>query len=152
MRGTPDPQVVRRSVAEAVVAWSSTPSSPLIAADLAYIRGWRIGSWVKKQQAQIWLSKATINGVLIEPFFDAGLQLVITDENAINSRTNRWDATTERSQDPAEEENGERRASCSPRVARCWTTKSVLPKSSGPSPRSDQIEVRALAGWPTVRR
>jgi len=66
-------------------------------------------------QAQVWLSKAAVNGVLIESakqaLSDARIQLVVTDEEAINSRTNKWDVTTERSEEArAEEDNQERRA------------------------------------------
>jgi hypothetical protein len=109
------PQAIRRSVAETVVAVIDPNEFPLIAADLAYVRGMAHRQLGEETQAQIWLSKAAIDGVLIETakqaLSDPGLQLVVTDESTINSRTNRWDVTTERSQDiRAEEENKERRA------------------------------------------
>ena len=113
-----DPQVppaARRSIAEATVAVIDPNEFPLIAADLAYIRGMAHRQLGDEPKAQVWLSKAAIHGVLIESarqaLSDPNMQLVVTDENAINSRTNRWDASTERSQDlRAEEENTERRA------------------------------------------
>ena len=88
---------------------------PLIAADLAYARGMAHRQLADEDNAQIWLSKAVINGVLIEPakqaLADSRLQLVVTDEATINSRSNKWDVTTEQSeQDRAEEENAGRRA------------------------------------------
>ena len=74
---------------------------PLIAADLAYVRGMAHRQLDEEDKAQIWLSKATINGALIEPAKDAladpQLQLVVTDEETIDTRSNKWDVTTERS-------------------------------------------------------
>lgn len=65
---------------------------PLIAADLAYLRGMAHRQLDDEQTAQIWLSKATINGVLTEPakraLAESGLRLVTTDESLINTRTN----------------------------------------------------------------
>jgi len=88
---------------------------PLIAADLAYVRGMAHRQLGEEEKAQVWLSKASINGVLIElakqSLADPRLQLVVTDEATINSRSNKWDVTTEQSeQDRADEENAERRA------------------------------------------
>ena len=49
----------------------------------------------EEDKAQVALSKATINGALIpaaqQALADPTLQLVVTDEETINSRTNRWD-------------------------------------------------------------
>jgi len=113
-----DPQVppaVRRSIAEAAFSVVDPNEFPLIAADLAYIRGMAHRQLGEEPKAQVWLSKAAVNGVLIESakqaLSDPNLQLVVTDESAISSRTNKWDVSTERSQDVrAEEENKERRA------------------------------------------
>src|SRR6201995_3028156 len=44
---------------------------PLIAADLAYVRGMAHRQLDQEDKAQIWLSKATINGALIEPAKEA---------------------------------------------------------------------------------
>lgn len=87
---------------------------PLIAADLAYIRGMAHRQLGEEDKAQIALSKATINGALIpaaqQALADSSLQLVVTDEETINSRSNKWDASTEQSQaDRAEQENEGRR-------------------------------------------
>ena len=88
---------------------------PVIAADVAYLRGMVHRQLGDEQQAQVWLSRATINGVLIDAakqaLGDVRVQLLVTDEEAIDSRTNRWDVTTERSSDVrADEGNRERRA------------------------------------------
>ena len=106
---------VRRSLAETVAAVIKPGEFPLIAADLAYVRGMAHRQLGDEAQAQVWLSKAAVNGVLIESakqaLSDARIQLVVTDEEAINSRTNKWDVTTERSEEArAEEDNQERRA------------------------------------------
>lgn len=88
---------------------------PLIAADLAYLRGMVHRQLGNEEQAQIWLSRATLNGVLIDAakqaLGDAGVHLVITDEETIGTRTHRWDVTTQRSPETrADERNSERRA------------------------------------------
>jgi type VII secretion ATPase EccA len=76
---------------------------PLLAADLAYVRGMVYRQLREDDKAEIWLSKATINGVLIGPakeaLADPNLRLVVTDEQSIASRTDRWDASTGKSRD-----------------------------------------------------
>lgn len=144
------PQAIRRSVAETVVAVIDPSQFPLIAADLAYVRGMAHRQLGEETQAQIWLSKAVINGVLIEKaqqaLSDPGLQLVVTDESAINSRTNRWDVTTERSQDiRAEEENKERRAELLAAGRALLDNQVGLAEvKRAVAEIEDQIEVRAL--------
>src|SRR6201998_2627172 len=75
---------------------------PLIAADLAYVRGMAHRQLDQEDKAQVWLSRAAITGALIEPAKDAladpNLQLVVTDEETINTRSNKWDVSTERSE------------------------------------------------------
>jgi type VII secretion ATPase EccA len=88
---------------------------PLIAADLAYVRGMAHRQLGEEDKVQIWLSKATVNGALIEPakqaLADPALQLVVTDEETINTRSNKWDPATELSEERRhEEEHAERRA------------------------------------------
>jgi type VII secretion ATPase EccA len=88
---------------------------PLIAADLAYIRGMAHRQLGDEADAERWLSKAAINGVLVEAaklaLSEPRLQLVVTDEETIKSRTNRWDVSTAVSADArAAESNAERRA------------------------------------------
>ncbi|AKK29947.1 type VII secretion AAA-ATPase EccA [Mycobacterium sp. EPa45] len=111
-RGT---EARRHSLLDTAVTAIDPLEFPLIAADLAYVRGMAHRQLGEEDKAQIWLSKATINGVLIEPakqaLADQRLQLVVTDEDTINSRTNKWDVSTEQSENErAEEENAERRA------------------------------------------
>jgi len=88
---------------------------PLLAADLAYLRGMVHRQLGEELQAGVWLSKAVLNGVLIDAakqaLADPQMQLIITDEEAIDSRTDRWDVATESPADVrADEGNRERRA------------------------------------------
>jgi hypothetical protein len=98
---------------------------PLIAADLAYVRGMAHRQLDEEDKAQIWLSKATINGALIEPakeaLADRHLQLVVTDEETISTRSNKWDATTERSAQERREEEKEGRGEKLPAGPLCST-------------------------------
>ena len=134
---------------------------PLIAADLAYVRGMAHRQLDQEDKAQVWLSRATINGALIEPAKDAladpNLQLVVTDEETINTRSNRWDVSTERSeQDRREAQNeglreellAEGRALLNNQVGLSEVKRAV-------SEIEDQIEVRALrlaAGLPVTNQ
>ena len=141
---------VRRCLAETVAAVVNPGEFPLIAADLAYVRGMAHRQLGDEAQAQVWLSKAAVNGVLIESakqaLSDTRVQLIVTDEEAINSRTNKWDATTERSEEArAEEGNQERRAEL------LAEGRALLDKQVGlaavkraVAEIEDQIEVRAL--------
>lgn len=88
---------------------------PLLVADLAYVRGMVHRQLREEEKAQVWLSKATINGVLTEAakeaLADPNLQLVVTDEQTISSRTDRWDASTAKSREQLEDDDAtERRA------------------------------------------
>lgn len=144
------PPAIRRGVAESVVAVIDPIEFPLIAADLAYVRGMAHRQLGEEPKAQIWLSKAAINGALIETarqaLSDPNLQLVVTDEGAINSRTNRWDVTTERSQDVrAEEENTQRRAELLSEGRALLNNQVGLAEvKRAVAEIEDQIEVRAL--------
>ncbi|MGV0992266.1 MAG: type VII secretion AAA-ATPase EccA [Mycobacterium sp.] len=123
---------------------------PLIAADLAYVRGMAYRQLDDEPSAQIWLSKATIAGVLTEPakraLADAGLQLVTTTEAAINSRTHKWDVTTEQSEDArAEGENRDRRAELlAEGRALLRNQVGLAGVKQAVAELEDQIEVRAL--------
>ncbi|NBQ42472.1 MAG: type VII secretion AAA-ATPase EccA [Mycobacteriaceae bacterium] len=88
---------------------------PLLSADLAYLRGMAHRQLGEEDRAQIWLSKATVSGILIEPAKQAlaepGLQLRVTDEESITSRTDRWDVRTEQSDEQlADKRHCQRRA------------------------------------------
>ncbi len=82
---------------------------PLLAADLAYLRGMIHRQLGEEDLAQVWLSKAAINGVLTEPakaaLAEPNLRLVVTDEKIIDSRSDRWDAGSAKSRAELDEDN-----------------------------------------------
>ncbi|MDT5345897.1 MAG: hypothetical protein QOE52_5081 [Mycobacterium sp.] len=134
---------------------------PLIAADLAYVRGMAHRQLDEEDKAQIWLSKATINGALIEPakeaLADTNLQLVVTDEETINTRSNKWDVSTERSQQQRREEETEERREELLEQGRALLNKQVglSEVKRAVAEIEDQIEVRALrmaAGLPLTNQ
>lgn len=99
-----------------VLTASINPSEiPLLAADLAYVRGMVHRQLREEESAQVWLSKATINGVLIEAakaaLSEPNLRLVVTEEQVIDSRTDRWDANSAKSRAELDDVNAaDRRA------------------------------------------
>jgi type VII secretion ATPase EccA len=134
---------------------------PLIAADLAYARGMAHRQLSEEHKAQIWLSKATINGALIEPakqaLADPALQLVVTDEEAIKTRTDKWDVTTELSQQQRQEEEHQERRSELLQEGRALLDNQVglAEVKRTVAELEDQIEVRALrlaAGLPVANQ
>lgn len=148
-RAGPSP-VVRRSLIETTVAVVDPKEFPLIAADVAYLRGMAYRQLGEVDKAENWLSKATIHGVLIEParqaLGDPQVQLLVTDEETINTRSNKWDVSTERSREArAAEETEERRgelladgrALLNHQVGLAEVKRAV-------AELEDQIEVRAL--------
>jgi ESX secretion system protein EccA len=155
------PTESRRQHLETAVTAVDPNDFPLIAADLAYVRGMAHRQLGDEQKAQIWLSKATINGVLVESakqaLADPTLQLVVTDEDAISTRTDKWDVTTELSeQQRAEEEHKDRR------IELLQEGRALLDNQVGltevkraVAELEDQIEVRALrlaAGLPVANQ
>lgn len=134
---------------------------PLIAADLAYVRGMAHRQLGENSTAEIWLSKATVNGALLTPakeaLADPALHLVVTDEETIDSRTDKWDATTERSRQQRREEQdrgrrtellAEGRALLANQVGLAEVKRAV-------AELEDQIEVRGLrlaAGLPVANQ
>lgn len=160
--GHTGPAESRRHQLTDIAVTAIDPSEfPLIAADLAYIRGMAHRQLGEEDKAQIWLSKATINGALIEPakqaLSDPTLQLVVTDEETINSRTNKWDVTTERSEDQRrEEENKERRKELLAEGRALLNNQVGLTEvKRAVAELEDQIEVRALrlaAGLPVTNQ
>jgi hypothetical protein len=93
-----------------VLTASINPSEiPLLAADLAYVRGMVHRQLGEEDKAQVWLSKAAINGVLTEPakaaLAEPNLRLVVTEEQLIDSRTDRWDAESAKSRAELDEDN-----------------------------------------------
>ena len=101
--------------AEVLTASIGSADIPLLVADLAYVRGMVYRQLHDEDRAQVWLSKATINGVLTDEakaaLADPNLQLVVTDEQSIASRTDKWDASTAKSREQLDDDDAaERRA------------------------------------------
>ncbi|GBE64059.1 ESX-2 secretion system protein EccA2 [Mycobacterium sp. MFM001] len=134
---------------------------PLIAADLAYVRGMAHRQLADENDARKWLSKATINGALIDSakhaLADPALQLVVTDEETIETRTDKWDVATERSdQQRHEQENKERReAMLAEGRALLDNQVGLTDVKRAVAELEDQIQVRALrlaAGLPVANQ
>ena len=113
--GRPSADAVRRSLLESEATVLDPAEFPLLVADLAYLRGMAHRQLGEPERAEVWLSKATVGGVLTDQakqaLADPRLQLVVTDEVTIDSRTDKWDVSTEKSAEVrAEGENEQRRA------------------------------------------
>jgi type VII secretion ATPase EccA len=160
--GHPGPVEARRhQLTETAVTAIDPNEFPLIAADLAYVRGMAHRQLDEEDKAQIWLSKATINGALIEPakqaLADPNLQLVTTDEETINTRTNKWEVSTERSEQQRREEKNEERREELLAEGRVLLNNQVglSEVKRAVAEIEDQIEVRALrlaAGLPVANQ
>ncbi|HOB49667.1 MAG TPA: type VII secretion AAA-ATPase EccA [Mycobacterium sp.] len=141
---------LRRDHVETAAAVIDPIEFPLIAADLAYVRGMAHRQLGDEGSAERWLSKATINGVLVEAarqaLNDPCLQLVVTDEETIQSRTNRWEVGTAVPADArADEANAERRAELlSEGRALLEGQVGLAEVKRAVAELEDQIEVRAL--------
>ena len=134
---------------------------PVIAADLAYVRGMAHRQLGEEHTAQIWLSKATINGALLDSakqaLADPALQLVVTDEEAIDTRTNKFDVSTQRSAQQRREEEDEHRRGELLAEGRALLDNQVglADVKRAVAELEDQIEVRALrlaAGLPVANQ
>ncbi len=140
----------RRDLTDVMVAAIDPVDFPLIAADIAYVRGMAHRQLGEEDKAQIALSKATLNGALIpaaqQALNDPTLQLVITDEETIESRTNRWDVSTgQSSEDRQQEENEGRRTELLTEGRELLNHQVGLAEVKGAvAELEDQIEVRAL--------
>ncbi len=151
----------RRQNYENAIAAIDPNDFPLIVADLAYVRGMAHRQLGEENKAQIWLSKATINGALIESakqaLADPALQLVVTDEDAIGTRSNKWDVTTELSEQQRQEEGNQERRSVLLQEGRALLDNQVglAEVKRAVAELEDQIEVRALrlaAGLPVANQ
>ena len=135
----------RRSLIETTTVSIDPAEFPLIAADLAYLRGMAHRQLDDEPTAQIWLSKATINGVLTEPakraLAESGLRLVTTDESLINTRTNKWDSSTEQ---PDDEHLDRRTELLAQGRALLHNQVGLAEVKQAVAELEDQIEVRAL--------
>jgi type VII secretion ATPase EccA len=159
--GHAGPTESRRQHHETAATAIDPTTFPLIAADLAYVRGMAHRQLGEEHTAQIWLSKATINGALLDSakqaLADPALQLVVTDEEAIDTRTNKWDVSTQRSAQQRRDEEDEHR-----RGERLAEGRALLDNQVGlaevkraVAELEDQIEVRALrlaAGLPVANQ
>lgn len=155
------PAGVARHRNDAAVTAIDPSEFPLIAADLAYIRGMAHRQLGDEHHAQVWLSKATINGALVEPakraLADPSLQLVVTDEEAIGSRSDKWDVSTQRSAQQRSEAEHEERRNELLREGRALLDNQVglAEVKRAVSELEDQIEVRGLrlaAGLPVANQ
>jgi len=151
----------RRTRNENAITAIDSGDYPLIAADLAYVRGMAHRQLGEESHAHEWLSRATINGALMvsaqQALADTSLQLLITDEETIGTRTDRWDVKTQRSvQQRTDAEHEERRnqllqegrALLDHQVGLAEVKRAV-------AELEDQIEVRALrlaAGLPVANQ
>ncbi|WP_205875505.1 type VII secretion AAA-ATPase EccA [Mycobacterium camsae] len=134
---------------------------PLIAADLAYVRGMAHRQLGDEAQAQEWLSRATVNGALMvsakQALADTSLQLLITDEETIGTRTDKWDFRTQRSaQQRTDAEHEERRNQLLQEGRALLDNQVGLAEvKRAVAELEDQIEVRALrlaAGLPVANQ
>jgi type VII secretion ATPase EccA len=159
--GHSGPAGSRRQSHEITSAAIDPSDFPLIAADLAYVRGMAHRQLGEEHTAQIWLSKATINGALLEyakqALADPALQLVVTDEEAIHTRTDKWDVGTQRTtQQQREEEHEERRGEFLAEGRALLDNQVGLAEvKRAVAELEDQIEVRALrlaAGLPVANQ
>ena len=123
---------------------------PLLVADLAYLRGMVYRQLGEEDSAQIWLSRATINGVLTGPAKDAladtRLHLVVTDERTIGTRTDRWDAATARSRDELDDDDAAGRRAELLAEGRALLARQVglAAVKQAVSALEDQLEVRTM--------
>src|SRR5690625_1684091 len=145
----------------AVTAVLDPNEFPLIAADLAYVRGMAHRQLGQEDQAQVWLSRATLNGAPIEPakqaLADPALQLAVTDEATVNSRTDKWDAATEQTaqQRHAEHDAARRTELLAEGRALLADQVGLAEVKTAVAELEDQIEVRALrlaAGLPVANQ
>lgn len=134
---------------------------PLIAADLAYVRGMAHRQLGDEALAQEWLSKASVNGALMvsakQALADASLQLLITDEETIGTRTDKWDVRTQRSAQQRTDAEHEERRNHLLREGRALLDNQVglADVKRAVAELEDQIEVRALrlaAGLPVANQ
>ncbi|HTY30486.1 type VII secretion AAA-ATPase EccA [Mycobacterium sp.] len=136
--------------AEVLTASIGPADIPLLVADLAYVRGMVHRQLHEEDRAQIWLSKATINGVLTDAakvaLADPNLQLVVTDEQTIASRTDKWDVSTAKSREQLEDDDAaDRRAELLAEGRRLLAKQVGLAAvKQAVSALEDQLEVRMM--------
>ncbi|OBK57246.1 type VII secretion AAA-ATPase EccA [Mycobacterium gordonae] len=153
--------VARRDRNENAITAIDSGDYPLIAADLAYVRGMAHRQLGDEPQAHEWLSRAAINGALMvsaqQALADTTLQLLITDEETIGTRTDKWDVKTQRSaQQRTDAEHEERRNQLLEEGRALLDNQVGLAEvKRAVAELEDQIEVRALrlaAGLPVANQ
>ncbi|RUP07165.1 MAG: type VII secretion AAA-ATPase EccA [Mycobacterium sp.] len=151
----------RRARNENAITAIDSADYPLIAADLAYVRGMAHRQLGDETQAQEWLSRATINGALLvtakQALADSSLQLLVTDEETIGTRTDKWDVKTQRSvQQRTDAQHEERRGQLLQEGRALLDNQVGLAEvKRAVAELEDQIEVRALrlaAGLPVANQ
>jgi type VII secretion ATPase EccA len=148
--GCSEGDAVRRNLVDSPVAVVDPSDFPLIAADIAYLRGMAFRQIGEADRAEAWLSRAAVNGVLTDSakqaLADPRLHLIVTDEETIHSRTDRWDVNTEQSAEArAETRNDERRAELLAEGRALLDNQVGLTEvKRAVAELEDQIEVRAL--------
>src|SRR5262249_19677343 len=136
--------------AEVLTASIGPADIPLLVADLAYVRGMVHRQLGEEDKAQIWLSKATIHGVLTEAateaLADRNLHLVVTDEQSIYSRTDRWDVSTGKSREQFDDDVAADRRAELLAEGRALLAKQVglATVKQAVSALEDQLEVRLM--------
>lgn len=136
--------------AEVLTASIGPADIPLLVADLAYVRGMVYRQLHDEDRAQIWLSKATLNGVLTDAakaaLADPNLQLVVTDEETIATRTDKWDASTAKSREQLQDDDAAQRRAELLAEGRALLAKQVglAAVKQAVSALEDQLEVRVM--------
>jgi len=136
--------------AEVLTASIGPADIPLLVADLAYVRGMVHRQLGEEDKAQIWLSRATINGVLTEAakeaLADPNLHLVVIDEQTIHSRTDRWDVSTGKSREQFDDDVAAERRAELLAEGRALLAKQVglAAVKQAVSALEDQLEVRVM--------
>jgi type VII secretion ATPase EccA len=139
-----------RFAGDVLTASISAADFPLLVADLTYTRGMVHRQLGDEEQAQIWLSKATVNGVLTpqakEALGDPNLRLAVTDEETIDSRTDHWDAATAKTRDQLDEDSAaDRRAELLAEGRQLLANQVGLAAvKAAVATLEDQLEVRAM--------
>lgn len=136
--------------AEVLTASIGPADIPLLVADLAYVRGMVYRQLHDEDRAQIWLSKATLNGVLTDAakaaLADPNLELVVTDEETIATRTDKWDASTAKSREQLQDDDAAQRRAELLAEGRALLAKQVglAAVKQAVSALEDQLEVRVM--------
>ena len=134
---------------------------PLLAADLAYVRGMAHRQVGEEEKAEFWLSKSTVDGVLTglarDALADKDVTFAVTDAAAIRSRTDKWNPATQQSPEERDDAASHecRRQLLSDGRALLDAQIGLVEVKRAVAELEDQIEVRALRlshGLPVVNQ